>query len=123
MSGFRDMMADDLNIFFDTEEFAELVTVRCSGSEFRNVRCVIGSTKERDRKEHRKSFADDNSEAFFVRRVKLCMPLCDMQGFIPKNGMGIGLTRETDEAMQRYIVRNASEVAGMLNLEVEVIDI
>ena len=52
MSGFKDMVADDVHaVFLNLDEFAEKRTIRYDGEEYQDIPIVLSGLKEQERRQ------------------------------------------------------------------------
>lgn len=121
MSGFKDMVADDVHsVFLNLDEFAELRTVRYDGEEYADIPIVMSGLKEKDR---RQLISDHVQGLYLVSSVLHCA-LSDLGGNQPEKGARISINdQEGGGGFFRgfYVASSVCEM-GMLRVELEAID-
>ena len=116
MSGFKDMVADDVHaVFLNLDEFAEKRTIRYDGEEYQDIPIVLSGLKE---------LQSDHVQAFYLVSSVLHCALSDLGGNQPEKGMRIQINnREGGGGFFRefYVASSVCEM-GMLRVELEAID-
>lgn len=121
MSGFKDMVAADIhNVFLNTEEFAELRTIRYDGEEYVDIPIVLTGLKEQDRRQLQ---SDPVQGLYLVTSVLHCA-LSDLGGKQPEKGGRIEINDEEGGGgfFRRFYVASSVCEMGMLRVELEAID-
>lgn len=121
MSGFKDMVAADIhNVFLNTEEFAELRTIRYDGEEYVDIPIVLTGLKEQDRRQLQ---SDHVQGPYLVTSVLHCA-LSDLGGKQPEKGGRIEINDEEGGGgfFRRFYVASSVCEMGMLRVELEAID-
>ena len=115
---FRDMVAaDNLNVFSNTDEFADPRTIRYDGETYNDVPCTISQLKAKDRVTPSK----DHAQGLYLVTAICHFPLENLDGNIPEKGSKIGITDETDFMRYYYVAQSGCDM-GMVRLELEVYD-
>ncbi len=121
MSGFKDMVADDIHgVFLNQHEFAEFRTVRYDGEEYTDIPIVMSGLKEKDR---RQLMSDHVQGLYLVSSVLHCA-LSDLGGNQPEKGARISINdQEGGGGFFRdfYVASSVCEM-GMLRVELEAVD-
>ena len=83
MSGFKEMLAaDNLRVFLNPAEFAQLRTVLYEGQRYEDIPVVLSGLKEDDRAQK----ADDHAQGLFLLKALLQCSLADLGGVQPQKG-------------------------------------
>ena len=123
---FKDMVAADIRkVFLNTDEFAELRTVRYDGMDYdgpehRGIPIVLTGLKEQDR---RQLVADHAQGLYLVASVLHCA-LDDLGGKQPEKGQRISINDEEGGGgffREFYVASSVCEM-GMLRVELEAVD-
>lgn len=121
MSGFKDMVAADIhNVFLNTEEFAELRTIRYDGEEYVDIPIVLTGLKEQDRRQ----LQSDHVQGLYLVTSVLHCALPDLGGKQPEKGGRIEINDEEGGGgfFRRFYVASSVCEMGMLRVELEAID-
>lgn len=121
MSGFKDMVAADIhNVFLNTEEFAELRTIRYDGEEYVDIPIVLTGLKEQDRRQ----LQSDHVQGLYLVTSVLHCALSDLGGKQPEKGGRIEINDEEGGGgfFRRFYVASSVCEMGMLRVELEAID-
>lgn len=121
MSGFKDMVAADIhNVFLNTEEFAELRTIRYDGEEYVDIPIVLTGLKEQDRRQ----LQSDHVQGLYLVTSVLHCALSDLGGKQPEKGGRIEVNDEEGGGgfFRRFYVASSVCEMGMLRVELEAID-
>lgn len=120
--GFKDMVAqDNARIILNTEEFAELHTVKFDGEEYEQIPVVLTKVKQSDRT----VIQSDHGEGIYLVSAKAYFDSKDTNGQAPENGSvfeiddGTALGRPF---FRRYRVVTSEIAMGMVELELEAYD-
>lgn len=122
MPNFKEMVAaDNLDVFLNTEEFAERRVLRYDGETYAGpegggIPVVLSGLKEQDR---RQLVADHGQGLFLVTSVLHCA-LEDLGGRQPEKGQRIQISGEDSFFREFYVASSVCEL-GMLRLELEAI--
>ena len=115
MSGFKDMVADDVHaVFLNLDEFAEKRTIRY------DIPIVLSGLKEQERRQ----LQSDHVQGLYLVSSVLHCALSDLGGNQPEKGMRIQINnREGGGGFFRefYVASSICEM-GMLRVELEAID-
>ena len=115
---FRDMVAaDNLNVFCNTDEFADLHTITYDGVTYSEVPCTITQLKAKDRVVP----AKDHAQGLYMVTAICQFPIEKLDGKIPEKGSKIGITDETDFLKYYYVAQSGCAI-GMVRLELEAYD-
>lgn len=115
---FKDMVIQDaMNVFSNTDEFADLHTIIYDGLTYENVPCVITQLKEKDRTIP----VSDHAQGLFLVSSIVHFPLVSLNGIVPEKGCRISISDPTGFIHDFYIAQ-ASPAMGYVRLEVEAID-
>ena len=109
MSGFKDMVAADIhNVFLNTDEFAELRTIRYDGEEYQD----------------RRQLQSDHVQGLYLVTSVLHCALSDLGGKQPEKGGRIEVNDEEGGGgfFRRFYVASSVCEMGMLRVELEAID-
>ena len=86
MSGFKDMVADDVHaVFLNLDEFAEKRTIRYDGEEYQDIPIVLSGLKEQERRQ----LQSDHVQGLYLVSSVLHCALSDLGGNQPEKGMRI----------------------------------
>lgn len=121
MSGFKDMVAADIhNVFLNTDEFAELRTIRYDGEEYVDIPIVLTGLKEQDRRQ----LQSDRVQGLYLVTSVLHCALSDLGGKQPEKGGRIEVNDEEGGGgfFRRFYVASSVCEMGMLRVELEAID-
>ena len=121
MSGFKDMVAADIhNVFLNTDEFAELRTIRYDGEEYVDIPIVLTGPKEQDRRQ----LQSDHVQGLYLVTPVLHCALSDLGGKQPEKGGRIEINDEEGGGgfFRRFYVASSVCEMGMLRVELEAID-
>mgnify|MGYP000422995333 FL=1 len=121
MSGFKDMVAADIhNVFLNTDEFAELRTIRYDGEEYVDIPIVLTGLKEQDRRQ----LQSDHVQGLYLVTSVLHCALSDLGGKQPEKGGRIEVNDEEGGGgfFRRFYVASSVCEMGMLRVELEAID-
>ena len=121
MSGFKDMVAADIhNVFLNTDEFAELRTIRYDGEEYVDIPIVLTGLKEQDRRQ----LQSDHVQGLYLVTSVLHCALSDLGGNQPEKGGRIEVNDEEGGGgfFRRFYVASSVCEMGMLRVELEAID-
>lgn len=121
MSGFKDMVAADIhNVFLNTDEFAELRTIRYDGEEYVDIPIVLTGLKEQDRRQ----LQSDQVQGLYLVTSVLHCALSDLGGKQPEKGGRIEVNDEEGGGgfFRRFYVASSVCEMGMLRVELEAID-
>lgn len=121
MSGFKDMVADDVHaVFLNLDEFAEKRTIRYDGEEYRDIPIVLSGLKEQDRRQ----LQSDHIQGLYLVSSVLHCALSDLGGNQPEKGARIQVNdRKGGGGFFRtfYVAASVCEL-GMLRVELEAMD-
>ncbi len=121
MSAFKDMVAEDIHgVFLNTEEFAEIRTIKYDGDTYTDIPIVLTGLKEQDRSQ---SVSDHMEGIYRVTSVLHCA-LTDLGGKRPEQGMRIYINDEEGGGgfFRTYYVATSVCEMGMLRVELEAYD-
>lgn len=115
---FRDMVAaDNLNVFCNTDEFADSRTVWYDGEKYENVHVVMTKLKEKDRTVAQK----DHAQGIYLVTAIVHFPQVELDGHVPEKGALISITDDDAFAHQYYVAQSGCDL-GMVRLELEAYD-
>lgn len=123
---FKDMVAADIRkVFLNTDEFAELRTVRYDGMDYdgpehRGIPIVLTGLKEQDRRQ----LVTDHAQGLYLVASVLHCALDDLGGKQPEKGQRISINDEEGGGgffREFYVASSVCEL-GMLRVELEAID-
>lgn len=123
---FKDMVAADIRkVFLNTDEFAELRTVRYDGMDYdgpehRGIPIVLTGLKEQDRRQ----LVTDHAQGLYLVASVLHCALDDLGGKQPEKGTRIRINDEEGGGgffREFYVASSVCEL-GMLRVELEAID-
>lgn len=121
MSGFRDMVANDIHsVFLNQDEFAERRTVMYDGGSYQDIPIVLSGLKEKDRRQ----LQSDHVQGLYLVSAVLHCAIADLGGNQPEKGQRIKINdEEGGEGFFRefYVASSVCEM-GMLRVELEAID-
>ncbi|MCL2487353.1 MAG: hypothetical protein FWE80_01580 [Oscillospiraceae bacterium] len=116
--GFKDSVAgDNLNVFMNAEEFADLRTVRYDGEVYEDIRVVITGDRQIDRK----ALRDDHVQGIFRKTRVLHCRIDDLDGRQPEQGQRIWINSQEGGGgfFSEYRVGTSLCEMGMLQVELE----
>ena len=123
---FKDMVAADIRkVFLNTDEFAELRTVRYDGLDYdgpehRGIPIVLTGLKEQDRRQ----LVTDHAQGLYLVASVLHCALDDLGGKQPEKGQRISINDEEGGGgffREFYVASSVCEM-GMLRVELEAVD-
>lgn len=115
---FRDMVEhDNVSVFGNTSEFADLRTLCFDGMQFDDVPCVISKLKAKDRP----VLASDHAQGLFLVTGTLHYPLSYTDGNVPEKGIKMKISDDTGFLRMYFVAQSACD-HGMVRLELEAID-
>lgn len=123
---FKDMVAADIRkVFLNTDEFAELRTVRYDGMDYdglehRGIPIVLTGLKEQDRRQ----LVTDHAQGLYLVASVLHCALDDLGGKQPEKGQRISINDEEGGGgffREFYVASSVCEM-GMLRVELEAVD-
>ena len=123
---FKDMVAADIRkVFLNTDEIAELRTVRYDGMDYdgpehRGIPIVLTGLKEQDRRQ----LVTDHAQGLYLVASVLHCALDDLGGKQPEKGQRISINDEEGGGgffREFYVASSVCEL-GMLRVELEAID-
>ena len=123
---FKDMVAADIRkVFLNTDEFAELRTVRYDGMDYdgpehRGIPIVLTGLKEQDRRQ----LVTDHAQGLYLVASVLHCALEDLGGKQPEKGQRISINDEEGGGgffREFYVASSVCEM-GMLRVELEAVD-
>lgn len=120
MSTFKDMVAaDNEAVFLNTDEFAELRTIRYDGEEYVDIPIIITDLKEKDRRQ----IASDHAQGLYMVSGTLHCCKADLGGHQPEKGTEIRINNREGGGgfFSRYTVAKSSCAGGMLRVELEAV--
>ena len=109
--------SDNNTVFMNTEEYADLHTVRYDGNLYKEVPCVISQMKAQDRNVP----TADHAQGIYLVTAVCHFPLSKLDNIIPEKGKRIDISDETG-FMKRYYVAQSGCDLGMVRLELEAYD-
>ncbi len=117
MSAFKDMVArDNLNVFLNTDEFADLRTIVYDGVEYKDIPVVINGNVEKDRSQ---GTSDHMQGLYLVSKILHCAKE-HLGGNQPEKGSRIWVSDEDGYLNDYYVAQSDSE-SGMLRIELEAV--
>lgn len=117
--------ADIRKVFLNTDEFAELRTVRYDGMDYdgpehRGIPIVLTGLKEQDRRQ----LVPDHAQGLYLVASVLHCALDDLGGKQPEKGQRISINDEEGGGgffREFYVASSVCEM-GMLRVELEAVD-
>ena len=119
---FKDMVKRDIKgVFLNTDEFAQLHTVRYDGEEYRDIPVSLQKIRQSDKK----AGSNNHSEGIYLVSAKAYFDINDTDGKLPEQGMIFAV--DDGEAKRkpffvRYRIVTSENVMGMACLELEAYD-
>lgn len=122
MSSFKDMVEEDIHdVFLNTDEFADLHTVRYDGEVYENIPVVLMKVKEAERP----ALTDDHIQGIHLVNATVHIALSDLNGIQPEqkkiisidDGVALG-----KPFFRRYRIVTSDCEMGMVVLELEAYD-
>ena len=118
MSAFKDMVAaDNLNVFLNTNEFADIRTIVYDGVTYTDIPVVINGNVEKDRSQ---GTSDHMQGLYMVSKILHCARE-HLGGNQPEKGAQITISDEDGFLRSFYVAESDSE-EGMLRIELEAVD-
>ena len=115
---FKDsVLADNLSVFANTDEFAVPTTIIYDGERYEDVPCVLTKVKAKDRQIPQ----SDHAQGIYLVTSKAYYPVEKTNGVVPEKGGRISMSDETG-FMRDFYVAQASCPGGMVHLELEGLD-
>lgn len=120
--GFKDMVKSDIaNVIMNSEEFAELHTVRYDGEVYEKIPLVLQKVKQSDRPVAQ----NDRMEGVFLVSAVAYIHENDLNGVIPEQGQRFEI--DDGEALgrpyfRRYLVVTSKCDMGLITLELRYYD-
>jgi hypothetical protein len=117
MSGFRDMVADDIRrVFLNTDEFAEPHTVIYDGKTYRKIPVVLTGLKEQNRRQ----LENDHVQGLYLASMTMSCAAKDLKGNVPEKGTKIKIN--DGRFLRTFYVASSDCELGMIYAELEAID-
>jgi len=114
---FKDMVAaDNVNVFLDTQHFADEYTIKYDGITYHGVKCVVSKLKEKDRT----TTMRDHAQGLYMVSGTIHFNVDDLNGIEPEKGGKILIG--DGSFMERYYVAQSSCTMKMVRLELEALD-
>lgn len=119
---FKDMIGEDIaNVFLNTDEFAEIRTVKYNGKVYEDIPIVLTKAKEMKRP----VTVNDHAEGIHKVTATVHISLSDLNGVIPEQKQAICIN--DGEALgtsffRSYNILTSDCEMGMLVLELEAFD-
>lgn len=119
---FKDMIGEDIaNVFLNTDEFAEIRTVKYNGKVYEDIPIVLTKAKEMKRP----VTVNDHAEGIHKVTATVHISLSDLNGVIPEQKQAICIN--DGEALgkpffRKYNILTSDCEMGMLVLELEAFD-
>lgn len=119
MSGFRDMVADDIHaVFLNLDEFAEKRTIHYDGEEYQDIPIVLSGLKEQARRQ----LQSDHAQGLYQVSATLYCDAMDLNGRQPEKGMRIKISEGDRGFFREFYVSSSICEMGMLRIALEEID-
>ena len=119
---FKDQVAaDNLGVFLNTGEFADIYTVRYNGETYENVKVVRRTRQDQPKRGTGSMYIHDYSQGFYIRSDIVHLRRCDIGGILPETEQIFELEKD-DGFFEKYYVKKSKDDMGMLRLELEVWD-
>lgn len=119
MSGFKDMVAADMqSVFLNVGEFAEKRTIKYDGNVFEGIPVVLSGLKEKDRRQ----LTSDHIQGLYLVSAVLHCSLSDLGGNQPEKGQRIKISEGTGGYFREFYVASSVCEMGMLRVELEAVD-
>lgn len=115
---FKDMVARDLALFLNTDEFGETRTIVYDGERYEDIPVVLTSIKEKDRVQ----LISDHAQGLYVVSMILHCAQKDLGGEHPEKGQKIRIYDEDGTYYKDFYIGTSGREMGMLRLELEAID-
>jgi hypothetical protein len=117
MSGFKDMVADDIrNVFLDTDEFAESHNVEYDGKIYRNIPVILTGLKEQNRRQ----LENDHVQGLYLASTVMRCAAKDLKGNVPEKGTKIKIN--DGRFLRTFYIASSDCELGMVYAELEAID-
>ena len=117
---FKDQVAaDNLDVFLNTDEFADVYTVRYNEKVFENVKAVRRTAQDSPKRGTGSMYIHDYSQGFYIRTDIVHLRRCDIGNYVPETGTKFEMEKD-DGFYERYYVKKSIDDMGMLRLELEV---
>lgn len=119
---FKDMVKRDIKgVFLNTDEFAQLHTVKYNGEEYRDIPVSLQKIRQSDKK----AGSNNHSEGIYLVSAKAYFDINDTDGKLPEQGMIFAV--DDGEAngkpfFVKYRIVTSENVMGMACLELEAYD-
>ena len=117
MSFRESVLQDNLNVFSNTDEFADLRTVVYDDEEYKDIPVVLTKLKEKDRN----ASVKDHVQGIYLVNAIAHFSVEKLGGHIPEEGCKISIT-DDDGFPHWYYVAQSSCDLGMVRLELEAYD-
>ena len=117
MSGFHDMAAADLAVFFNADEFASMRTIIYDEITYRDVRCILTKVKETERPVK----VSDHAQGLHLVSTVLHYPVSELEGNVPETGRKIRISDDTGFLHDYYVIQ-AECAMGKVRAELEAYD-
>ena len=117
---FKDQVAsDNLDVFLNTDEFADVYTIRYNEKVFENVKAVRRTAQDLPKRGTGSMYIHDYSQGFYLRTDIVHLRRCDIGNYVPETGTKFEMEKD-DGFYERYYVKKSIDDMGMLRLELEV---
>ena len=115
---FREMVAqDNVKVFGNTNEYADLRTISYDGEDYFKVHTVMTKLKEKDRTIPVK----DHAQGIYLVTAIVHFPLEELGGHIPEKGSRITISDDSGFDREYYVAQSGCDL-GMVRLELEEYD-
>jgi len=112
---FKEAVSNDVQgVFLDTEEFADLHTIKYGGKVYTDIPVSLQDIEETDREQQK----DDHLPGIFRAKAVLFCALSDLGGTLPEHGTKIEISSPRNKRFfHKYDIGSAGEEMGMVRLE------
>jgi hypothetical protein len=117
MSFRESVLQDNLAVFSNVDEFADLRTVVYDGEEYEEVPVVMTQLKEKDRSANVK----DHAQGLYLVNAIAHFPADKLGNHVPEKGCKISITDDDDFPHTYYVAQSGCDL-GMVRLELEAYD-
>jgi len=115
---FREMVAqDNVKVFGNTNEYADLRKICYDGDSYKDVHTVMTKLKEKDRTIPSK----DHAQGIYLVTAIVHFPAEDLDGHVPEKGARISISDDEGFDREYYVAQSGCDL-GMVRLELEEYD-
>ena len=115
---FREMVSqDNVKVFGNTSEFADLRTVHYDGYAYKDVPVILTQLKEKDRS----APAKDHAQGIYLVTSICHFPVGYLDGHVPEKGTRISISDDEGFDREFYVAQSGCDLE-MVRLELEAYD-